>query len=67
MLIPGVEVFRCRPCGVFRIKGSDHVVSGGNDSMDRLRELAYEVLAERRHKEMIESDIDDPRWEKWVQ
>ena len=67
MLIPGVEVNRCRACGTFRIKDDTEVIRGGSDIMDRLRVRASEVLAERRHKEMIESEIDDPRWEKWTQ
>lgn len=65
-LIPGVEVLRCRPCRKFRIKDDERVVPCGAGSMDRLRVLAHEILAERRHKEMIESDIEDPRWETWT-
>jgi hypothetical protein len=67
MLIPGVVVFRCRPCGTFRIKDDDQVIYGGDGVMDRLRARGHEVLADRRYKEMIESDIEDPRWENWTQ
>lgn len=65
-LVPGVIVFRCRDCHAFRIGGDDQVVCGGTNVMDRLRSRANEVLAERRHNEMIESDSDDQRWESWV-
>lgn len=66
LLVPGVVIFRCRACRAFRIGGDDQVVCGGSDVMDRLRIRAHEVLAERRHEEMIESDSDDPRWESWT-
>ena len=66
ILVPGVVVFRCRACRTFRIGGDDQVILGGSDVMGRLRCRAHEVLAERRHEEMISSDSDDPRWESWV-
>ena len=67
-MVPGVEVFRCRGCSTFRIKGDDNfIITGGSGVMDRIRSRAFEVLARHRHQEMIESDSDDPRWEKWTQ
>ena len=35
MLVPGVEVHRCRGCSIFRIKGDDQVISGGEGVMER--------------------------------
>ena len=66
-LVLGVTVYRCRSCRRFHIEGSDVSVEGGDGAMDRLRSIANDILSERRHKEMIESDITDPRWETWTQ
>lgn len=66
-LVPGVEVNRCGTCKTFRIKGDDVALPGGPGVMDCLRFRASEVMAKRRHKEMIESDISDPRWEHRTQ
>ena len=63
-LIPGVVVLRCKTCKTLQIEGDTISFPGGDGVMDELRKRAQEILGERRHKEMVESDIDDPRWER---
>lgn len=66
-MFPPLEVLRCRTCGTFRFAGDEVAIPGGSGSMDCLRGRASDILSERRAKEMLESDISDPRWERWMQ
>lgn len=66
LLIPGVEILRCRSCGSFRIDGDDVVILDGPAALDELRQRSNDFLSDKRHQEMVESDSDDPRWESSV-
>ena len=63
-IIPGVEVYRCLPCGTFQIKDDDQVIPGGDDAKDRIWARWNEIFDERQFKALLESEIEDPRWER---
>lgn len=64
LLVMGLEVQRCHKCRTYRIKDDDQVFAAGDGVIKRLRDRGNEILAARRHREMLESDISDPRWER---
>lgn len=62
----GAVLLRCRSCQVYQIEGDDYIFRGRDSAKDvvkraeLIREWQNEVA--RRHQEMIETDITDPRW-----
>lgn len=65
-LIEGVTVLRCRPCRQFRIEGDDAVIGPCPDPLTALRRRAEAIRLARIDQEVVESDIDDPRWTKVI-
>ncbi len=67
-LIPGEMVIACRPCKRYQLQGDIwfDVVEGKDlraTLMERLQKLKTEESPEGRYRQMMDSDIDDPRWE----
>jgi hypothetical protein len=68
-LLPGQIVLRCKSCKMLSVEGAGKWIKGGANWQERLKvaagltEMAADRdLQERRHQEMISSDISDPRW-----
>lgn len=72
-LIEGHVTLYCRECGRLRLEGDGRWIDAGPGFQARLRARADELQAlsrretdlERRHREMLESPDDDPRWMTW--
>ncbi len=67
-LIPGEMVIACRPCKRFQLQGDvwidvDNVHDIRQALAERVEALKTEQSPEGRYRQMIESDIEDPRWE----
>ncbi len=67
-LIPGEMVTACRVCKRYQLQGdvwidADHVQDVRTALLERLETLKTEQSPEGRYRQMIESDIEDPRWE----
>ncbi len=59
----GEDVLRCRVCGVYSVEGVARWLN--KPDIDHLRRLAKQRDDDRRRdKEMITSDISDPRLER---
>lgn len=66
-LVEGSVVLGCRWCRQFCIEGSDQWVAAGDGFRESLRIIAETFKAVREtHKAIMESSIDDPRWEQWM-
>ncbi len=66
-LVEGSVVLGCRWCRQFCVEGSDKWVPSGDGFRESLRVIAATVKAEHQIVKMImESPIDDPRWEQWM-
>jgi len=60
-MIVGSFVLRCRPCKVYWIEGDTELFSGP-DSLKNLTKRAITLMAVKVDREIMTSDIDDPRW-----
>jgi len=63
-ILPPTWVFRCSPCKLFQIQGDTVIIRGDHDIKKRLWARWNQIFEERQFKAMLESDIDDPRWEQ---
>lgn len=69
-LVRGVTTWCCRECRRFRLEGDRPYFGAGPDGMRALRARAAELVGrarqeaweEKRFRQMMESDGDDPRW-----
>lgn len=58
-------IFRCVPCNRFLVEGSDQWIDAGPGLRDTLTMLASNMKHDQAVvKEVMESSIDDPRWER---
>ncbi len=67
-LIPGETVVACRRCKRYQLQGdqwidAEHVQDVRTALLERLEALKTEQSPEGRYRQMMESDIEDPRWE----
>lgn len=68
-----MPVQSCRRCKRYRIKGDDRWIQDEGDitvTVSAVRERAMAIIQERddherRMRDMLESDISDPRWQQW--
>jgi hypothetical protein len=73
-LVPGHVTLFCRPCGRLRLEGDGQWLDGGPGVVDRLRARAEAIQAEAERqadeervvREIMESDWDDPRWNRFT-
>ena len=61
-LIEGAVVLRCRQCRTFRLDGDTMVFAPDGDLIGQLRRRQIQLDEAKVDKEVIESDIADPRW-----
>jgi hypothetical protein len=61
-LIEGAVVLRCRQCRTFRLDGDSKTFSPVGDLIGQLRRRQIQLDEAKVDKELIESDITDPRW-----
>ncbi len=68
-LIPGEDVIACRDCKRYQLKGDGPWFNADDYGdirqvlLERVEKLKTEQSPEGRYRQMIESDIDDVRWE----
>jgi len=61
-LIEGAVILRCRQCRTFQLDGDTKTFAPGGDLVGQLRRRQIELDEAKVDKEVIESDIADPRW-----
>ncbi len=67
-LIPGETVVACRRCKRYQLEGDVCIYAADVQDvrtalLERLETLKTEQSPEGRYRQMIESELDDPRWE----
>jgi hypothetical protein len=61
-MVEGVTVLRCKQCRAFRIEGDTEVIRKSSDPISALARRAHALGIIDIDQQVMNSDIDDPRW-----